>query len=96
MSWCPGERYGKEGRGLTTPHAPWTPNWMQNAPAARPLKLVGRIQSGINAAWKAVVSVPMYAQPAQKSELTADEADEDAVGKGVSGGRTRYKWERRT
>ncbi len=25
---------------LTTPQAPWTPNWMQNAPAERPEKVV--------------------------------------------------------
>ena len=34
---------------LTTPQAPCTPNWMQKAPAARAPKLVGRIQSGMNA-----------------------------------------------
>ena len=35
---------------LTTPQAPCTPNWMQNAPAESALKLSGRIQSGMNAA----------------------------------------------
>ena len=29
------------------PHAPWTPNWIKNAPAARAPKLLGKIQSGI-------------------------------------------------
>lgn len=32
---------------LTTPHAPWTPNWMQKAPAASPEKEDGRIQRGM-------------------------------------------------
>jgi hypothetical protein len=48
-----------------TPHAPCTPNCTQNAPAASPLKLDGRIQSGINAPLKKtkmiIVSLrPMY------------------------------------
>ena len=42
-------RCGTGMERLTTPHAPWTPNWMQNAPAARALKEVGRIQRGMNA-----------------------------------------------
>ena len=37
----------REKRELTTPHAPWTPNWMQNAPAASALNEVGMIQSGM-------------------------------------------------
>ena len=32
-----------------TPHAPWTPTWMQNAPAERPLNVFGRIHNGMNA-----------------------------------------------
>ena len=39
---------GREG-GRTTPHAPCTPNWMQNAPAASALNDDGRIHSGMNA-----------------------------------------------
>ena len=39
----------QKGCPLTTPQAPWTPNWMQKAPAASALKLVGKIQSGMNA-----------------------------------------------
>lgn len=35
---------------LTTPQAPCTPNCMQNAPAASPPKLLGRIHRGIKAA----------------------------------------------
>ena len=31
----------------TTPQAPWTPNWRQNAPAERPLNVEGRIHTGI-------------------------------------------------
>lgn len=42
---------------LTTPQAPWTPNWMQNAPAARALNDDGRIQSGIKAERMLVVVV---------------------------------------
>ena len=33
----------------TTPQAPWTPNWRQNAPTERPLNVEGRIHTGINA-----------------------------------------------
>ena len=45
---------GRPGRKasslLTTPHAPWTPNWRQNAPAAkRALNELGRIQRGMKA-----------------------------------------------
>lgn len=32
-----------------TPHAPWTPNWMQNAPAASLGNVLGRIQRGMKA-----------------------------------------------
>lgn len=37
----------RDRKELTTPQAPWTPNWRQKAPAASGLNLVGRIQSGI-------------------------------------------------
>ena len=33
----------------TTPQAPWTPNWRQNAPTERPLNVEGRIHTGIKA-----------------------------------------------
>ena len=33
----------------TTPHAPCTPTWMQNAPAAREEKEVGKIHRGMKA-----------------------------------------------
>lgn len=39
-----------ERQPLTTPHAPCTPNCMQNAPAARAPNVDGRIQRGMNAA----------------------------------------------
>jgi len=36
-----------EGR-RTTPQAPWSPDWIQKAPGARPLNVEGRIHKGIN------------------------------------------------
>lgn len=71
----------------TTPHAPWTPNWMQNAPAARPLKLVGRIQSGMNAAVNRDMSKIARSWTSTEMRLTANQQDEDAMEDEVSGQR---------
>jgi hypothetical protein len=38
-----------KSKTLTTPHAPCTPNCMQNAPAANAAKPLGKIHSGMNA-----------------------------------------------
>jgi hypothetical protein len=37
-----------------TPHAPCTPNCTQNAPAARPLKVLGMIHKGMKTAVRSV------------------------------------------
>lgn len=45
---------------LTTPQAPWTPNWIQNAPAARPENEEGMIHTGIKTT-EMILSVNIHA-----------------------------------